>query len=69
MGRKFSAPSPPARLCPRKANAISKIAKYEVDLGRTCRRWRVAQQAERKALAAIPDSQVDRSYIPPLSSH
>ena len=38
MGQKSSASFPPARVCLRKANAMSKTVNYEVDLGRSCRR-------------------------------
>ena len=69
MGQKFSASFPPARVCRRKANAMSKTVKYEVDLAEPATADGCAQQAERKALAAMPDSQVDHSYIPQLSSH
>ena len=48
---------------------MSKTAKCAVDLAEPAAADGCPRQAERKALAAMPDSQVDHSYIPPLSSH
>ena len=39
-------------MCPRKANAMSKTVKYEVDLAEPAVADGCPQQAERKALAA-----------------
>lgn len=45
---------------------MSKTVKYEVDLT-NLPPLTVAQKAELKALAALPDNQIDYSDIPPLT--
>ena len=45
---------------------MNKTVKYEVDLA-NLPPLTGAQEAELKALAAMPDSQIDHSDIPPLS--
>ena len=45
---------------------MSKTVNYEVDLA-NLPPLTAAQQAELKALAALPDSQIDYSDIPPLT--
>lgn len=44
---------------------MSKIVRYEVDLG-NLPSLTAAQQAELQALAALPDESIDHSAIPPL---